>query len=111
MRILLVLALAFLIFLPQTVYASESFKQVSASWYAKGLKDPEAFTTACWSDYPKGTLFKVSYKNNSVVVRCNDRGHFKEMGRFLDLSSGAFKQLAPLSRGVIKVDVEVVTKK
>ena len=81
---------------------------VTVSWYAKGLKNPQAFSTACWNEYAKGTKFKVSYMGKSVVVVCNDRGRFKEMGRFLDLSSGAFKSLAPLSRGLIKTDVEVL---
>ena len=97
--------------LPREIYGFEQvriFKQVRASWYAKGLKNPEAFTTACWAEFPKGTRFKVSYRNNSIIVICNDRGHFKELGRFLDLSAGAFKSLAPLSRGIIKVDVEII---
>lgn len=72
------------------------------SWYAKGLKNPEALTTACWAEYPKGTKFKVTFNSKSVVVTCNDRGNFKQMGRMLDLSSGAFKQLAPLSKGIIR---------
>lgn len=84
------------------------YENVIVSWYAKGLKNPQAFTTACWNEFPKGTKFKVTYMGNSVVAFCNDRGRFKEMGRFLDLSSGAFKQLAPLSRGLLRVKVEVL---
>lgn len=86
-----------------------SVNEYSISWYAKGLRNPEAFTTACWSEYPKGTKFKVTFNGNSVVVVCNDRGHFKPLGRVLDLSSGAFKQLAPLSKGIIRgATVEVL---
>ena len=83
-------------------------RTVNISWYAKGLKDPEALTTACWDEYPKGTKFKVSFNGNSVVVICNDRGEFKPLGRMLDLSKGAFERLAPLKFGVIKVNIEVV---
>ena len=83
--------------------------QGNISWYAKGLKNPQALTTACWDTYPKGTRFSVSYNGNSVVVVCNDRGHFREMGRMLDLSSGAFERLAPLSVGIIRgAKVEVI---
>lgn len=112
----LLLALIVL-FLPKPVQAmhlsgendgKQIYKQVKVSWYAKGLKNPEAFTTACWSNFPKGTKFHLTSRNSSVVVTCNDRGNFKPMGRFLDLSSGAFRILSPLSRGIITVDVEVL---
>ena len=80
----------------------------NVSWYAKGLKNPDGYTTACWNEYKKGTKFKVTYRDNSVVVTCTDRGRFKEMGRFLDLSRGAFSTLAPLRKGIIKTEIEVL---
>lgn len=80
------------------------------SWYAIGLKNPEAFTAACWQEYPKGTRFRVTFNGNSVIVTCTDRGNFKQMGRMLDLSSGAFRQLSPLSRGIIRGAVVEVIK-
>lgn len=106
------------LFLVQTAYAKEEIlypqgkkdrKEGAISWYAKGLKNPEKLTTACWADYPKGTKFRITYNGNSVVVVCNDRGHFRKMGRVLDLSSGAFRNLAPLKFGIIRgAKVEVI---
>ena len=92
--------------LPQSVRAETI--EAKVSWYAKGLRNPQAYTTACWDTYAKGTRFLVQYGYNMVIVTCNDRGHFKEMSRFLDLSSGAFKQLAPLSRGIITARITVL---
>jgi len=66
------------------------------------------FTCACANRYPLGTIFKVSYQGNSVITRCNDRGGFENMGRTLDLSKASFEALAPLSRGVLQVEIEVL---
>lgn len=71
------------------------------------LKD-DGFTAASW-DYPFGTFVRVRYLDRCVVVRINDRGPSKRLyrsGRRLDLSRAAFLQLAPLSKGVIRVDIE-----
>lgn len=105
-----VLVLGILLFLlPNNIYAKEkTYNEVKVSWYARGLKDPNKLTTACWAEFPKGTRFLVKYGSNSVMVVCDDRGRFKSLGRFLDLSSGAFKRLAPLSRGILTVSVEVM---
>lgn len=64
------------------------------------------FTCACANRYSLGTLFKVSYQGRSVVTRCNDRGNFEVIGRTLDLSKASFEALAPLSRGVLQVEIE-----
>jgi rare lipoprotein A (peptidoglycan hydrolase) len=99
---------------PPAQYSRRIFRQVNVSWYGKGRNrdgtafDPTRLTAACWDEFPKGTQFKVRYGANSVVVSCTDRGGFRSLGRMLDLSSGAFKTLAPLNRGVIKVDIEVL---
>ena len=39
-----------------------------------------------------------------IVV--TDTGAFEKLGRVIDLSRGAFEELAPTSRGVIEVRVE-----
>ncbi len=80
--------------------------------------NPDAMTCASWH-YPLGTKLEVSYRHKfyawssrhkkkvkvvidkKVIVKVNDRGGL----HLLDLSAGAFKKLAPLSRGVIKVKV------
>lgn len=67
--------------------------------------DKNKFT--CASNYYKiGTILEVTNIANgkSVVVKVNDRGGFK--GMKLDLSEGAFKIIANLKKGVLKVRVE-----
>lgn len=67
--------------------------------------DKNKFT--CASNYYKiGTILEVTNIANgkSVVVKVNDRGGFK--GMKLDLSEGAFKRIANLKKGVLKVRVE-----
>ena len=62
--------------------------------------NPEAMTCASWH-YPLGTRLEVSHGNKTITVEVTDRGGLHH----IDLSAGAFKQLAPLSRGIIKVKV------
>lgn len=73
---------------------------------ASGEKfDKNKFT--CASNYYKiGTMLEVTNIANgkSVVVKVNDRGGFK--GMKIDLSEGAFKRIANLKQGVLKVKVE-----
>ena len=58
---------------------------------------------------PFGTRLKVINQNNgaSVVVRVNDRGPYAR-GRILDLSYGAFDQIAPPSQGEAKICYSVL---
>jgi len=71
-----------------------------------------ALTCAIWN-IPYGTILKVTnISNNKIVfVRVNDRGVAKRLlkqGRIIDLTPRAFKKLAPLSQGLVRVKVEVV---
>lgn len=69
----------------------------------------DLFTCACIDYYSLGTDLKFTYQNKSVVARCNDRGSFEEKySRVADLSKVAFEALAPLSEGIIKVEVEEI---
>jgi uncharacterized protein YabE (DUF348 family) len=79
-----------------------------ASWYAKGLWNPQALTAAS-NTFPKKTYLRVTNLENSkqVIVKINDTGAFG-LPRVIDLSSGAFKKLAPLSAGIIAVKVEEI---
>jgi len=72
--------------------------------------NPEAFTTACWKEYPFKTRFRVCRLDNSkcVIVECNDRGAFKRLGRFLDISKRAFQTLWPLTKGVSEAKIKVL---
>jgi len=89
-----------------------------ASWYGGGEKlnkytasgevfDPEAPTCAIW-DVPYGTYLKVTNLGNGywILVRVNDRGPAKRLGRLIDLSRRAFSEIASLKEGLIKVKVE-----
>ena len=90
-----------------------------ASWYsrrcnhgfvtASGERLNDRAMTAAHKSFPFGTLVKVINleSGETIVVRINDRGPYRR-GRVIDLTKGAFAQLAPVKKGVIKVRVEVV---
>ena len=90
-----------------------------ASWYGGGEKlnkytasgevfVPNDLTCAIW-DIPFGTYIKVTNLENGyfIVVRVNDRGPARRLGRLIDLTRRAFSELAPLKKGLIKVEVKV----
>ena len=91
----------------------------TATWYgdkfhgrktANGERyNQNAFTCAS-NKYKFGTRLKVTNKANgkSVVCRVNDRGGFGKYGVALDLSKGAFKKIAPLSDGKVRVMIRRV---
>lgn len=62
--------------------------------------NPEALTCASWH-YPLGAVLEVRHGGRMVKVVCADRGGLHQ----IDLSAGAFRRLAPLSRGIIKVEI------
>ncbi len=72
--------------------------------------DMNGLTTAASEAYLFGTTLLVTNLSNGrqVQVRVTDRGAFSSRGVLLDLSKGAFEQLAPLSQGVVKVKIQVV---
>lgn len=102
-----------LTFSQQTGKASYYGSQHHGKRTASGqVFDMNGFTTAS-NTHPLGTKLRVTnVKNNkSVVVIVNDRGGFSKYGRLLDLSKGAFSQIANVSQGIITVMVEVLDKK
>jgi rare lipoprotein A len=81
-----------------------------ATWYARGLPNPEALTCAS-RVYPRGTRLRVTHKDRSVIVRVNDYGptlqaHQELGGRDIDLSLGAARVLGIVREGVAKVKIE-----
>jgi len=89
-----------------------------ASYYNEGfagrstangeIYDPYGFTAA-HRTLPFDTRLRVYNQDGKfIVVRINDRGPYHE-DRVLDLSERAFEELAPISRGVINVDFEVLS--
>ncbi|HMZ51458.1 MAG TPA: septal ring lytic transglycosylase RlpA family protein [Candidatus Sumerlaeota bacterium] len=90
----------------------------TASYYGPGFDgkktaNGETFRkdamTAAHKDLPFNTKVRVMNLKNGkwVVVRINDRFGGKK-GRIIDLSEGAFKQIADLKEGVINVEVKQV---
>ena len=72
-----------------------------------GTFDESNFTAACASKYDCGDRLRVTYGDREVIITCTDRGSFEEKySRELDLSKGAFEALAPLSKGILTVEVE-----
>lgn len=104
MRIVLWIVLIALLTLP--VEAQDG----CASWYGPGFygrltTSGEVFTgremtCASWH-FPLGSRLEVEYCGKKIIVRVNDRGGLN----LLDLSEGAFRELAPLGRGIIRVKV------
>lgn len=104
MRRLLTLSLVLGFIVPQ--YPAEA-GQTTATWYgggfhgrkmANGRRFNQWAMTAAHPSLKLGTRIRVRHKNRSVVVKITDRCRCT-----LDLSKGAFKRLAPLSKGRIRV--------
>jgi rare lipoprotein A (peptidoglycan hydrolase) len=71
------------------------------------LFDPDDPTIAAANDWPLGAWLAVCHETRCIRVRVRDRGSFRHA---VDLSRGAFAQLAPLSSGVIDVTVRPLSR-
>lgn len=91
-----------------------------ASWYGGGEKlnkytangevfNPDFLTCASW-DYAFNTKLKVTNiaTGKSIIVRVNDRGPNKRLGRAIDLTKRAFSKIANTKKGLITVKIEKV---
>lgn len=80
-----------------------------ASWYALGLRAPDAMTCAS-TTFPRGTTLHVTNLRNGRQVTClvNDYGPQPWTGKVIDLSRGAFRQIDSLGSGVAPVEIRVV---
>lgn len=78
---------------------------------ANGERFNQNAMTCASNTHKFGTHLKVTNIANgkSVVCRVNDRGGFGKYGMTLDLSKGAFAQIAPLSQGRARVTIETVS--
>ena len=81
------------------------------SWYdysLDGIEWSKDHNTAASRTLERYSHAKITNIENgrSVVVFINDYGPERWTGREIDLSSHAFEQLAPLSSGLIKVQIE-----
>lgn len=65
--------------------------------------------TAAHKTFKFGTKLEVTNVANqkTVIVRVNDRGPFVK-GRDLDLSKAAFKSIASISSGVVKIKYKII---
>lgn len=85
------------------------------SWYtgykktASGYFNPQSMTAA-HRTLPFGTIVRATDKNTGkhVDVKIDNRGPFIN-GRILDLTPAAFKKLAPTNRGVVSVEMKVIS--
>ncbi len=75
---------------------------------ASGVVFDNTVLMAAHRTLPFGTIVKVTNVNNgqSIIVEITDRGPYVD-GRVIDLSASAFESIAPLSRGVVHVTLEV----
>ncbi len=66
--------------------------------------------TAAHMSLPIGSIVKVRYADQHVLVRINDRGPARWTGNSIDLTPVAFEKLAPLDRGEVPVTIELCNK-
>jgi len=90
-----------------------------ASWYGHELEgrpmantkpfDPHRFTCAVWH-VPLGSLLLVTNPQTEASVRVvvTDRGPAPWTGATIDLSEAAFRRLAALSKGHLRVKVRLI---
>jgi len=66
--------------------------------------------TAAHKTLPFGAVVRVTNRENNkdITVTINDRGPFTE-GRVIDLSKTAFLSIADLNKGVVNVNMEVIS--
>jgi len=95
-------------------YSVESLKKEGTFKYSKGvmangkLFRNDGATAAC-NLFPLGTTLRItSTSGRSVIVKVTDRINKRFTKTRIDLSKGAFAQIADLKQGLIPVIVEVV---
>ena len=101
------------------------FRAGEASWYSQTdpgillttanmeIFNDKELTCAIWG-VPFNTIIKVTNVENgkSIIVRVNDRGPAKRLvrsGRVIDLTKSAFAVLADNSKGLIRVELEILS--
>jgi len=92
-----------------STYGREIFKINPRGLTANGERfRPMGMTAAIW-DVPFNTRMRVTHlaTGRSIVVRVNDRGPHRRLGRLIDLSTGACRALRAC--GLARVRVEVVS--
>jgi len=100
--------------LPDALYGTASYyaNKFEGRLTANGEVFSQQKMTAACNVLPLGTWIKVTnlYNGRSVVVKVNDRLHYKNK-RLVDLSKIAAKKIGYTGRGLTKVKVEPLPKK
>lgn len=92
-----------------STYGYEIFKINRRGLTANGERfQPMGRTAAIW-DVPFNTRLRVTHlvTGRSIVVRVNDRGPHRRLGRLIDLSTGSCRALGAC--GLARVRVEIVS--
>ncbi|MGU3668317.1 septal ring lytic transglycosylase RlpA family protein [Methylobacterium sp. A49B] len=91
-----------------STYGKEVFRINPSRRTANGeIFHPMGRTAAIW-DVPFNTRLRVTHlaTGRSIIVRVNDRGPHRRLGRLIDLSTGSCRALGAC--GLARVRVEVV---
>ncbi|WNG31323.1 hypothetical protein F0U62_03480 [Cystobacter fuscus] len=104
---------------PVNAFQEGTLATCNATWYGAEGEIPEGWPTASGEPFsrwalkaahnslPFGTQVTVTYQGRSVTVTINDRGNFGG-ATCLDLTYGAFRQIADVDLGTIPVQYEVL---
>jgi rare lipoprotein A len=100
--------------IPDALYGTASYyaNKFEGRLTANGEVFSQQKMTAACNVLPLGTWIKVTnlYNGRSVVVKVNDRLHYKNK-RLVDLSKTAAKKIGYAGGGLTKVKVEPLSKK
>jgi rare lipoprotein A len=100
--------------IPDALYGTASYyaNKFEGKLTANGEVFSQQKMTAACNVLPLGTWIKVTnlYNGRSVIVKVNDRLHYKNK-RLVDLSKTAAKKMGYTGGGVTKVKVEPLGKK
>ena len=91
-----------------STYGYEIFRINPKGLTANGERfQPMGMTAAIW-DVPFNTRLRVTHlvTGRSIVVRVNDRGPHRRLGRLIDLSTGSCRALGAC--GLARVRIEIV---
>ena len=97
----------------KTLYQTGVASFYGGKWHGKRTANGEIFDTysltAAHKTLPFNTKVKVTNLNNgkSVIVRINNRGPYSK-GRVIDLSTAAFSAIENTSKGITKVQLQIV---
>ncbi|MBP6125092.1 MAG: septal ring lytic transglycosylase RlpA family protein [Leptotrichiaceae bacterium] len=97
----------------KTLYQTGVASFYGGKWHGKRTANGEIFDThsltAAHKTLPFNTKVKVTNLSNgkSVIVRINNRGPYSK-GRVIDLSTAAFSAIENTSKGITKVQLQIV---